>query len=108
MFRHAARERAATPASFGAALRSRHRVALTGLSVAERDFFESVRSEGSVYETQEAFEGVADRLVADPALFVADREGAWLVEYGNEDYWVTVDFVRMLEYADRLEEVAEF
>lgn len=108
VFRYTARERAATLAAFGATLRSRHRVALSGLSGAERDFFESVRSEGSTYETQEGFEGVADRLVAEPALFVAGREGAWLVEYGSRDYWVTVDFVRMPEYADRLAEVEEF
>ena len=105
VLRYTARERAATLAAFGAALRSRHRLSLSGLGGTERDSFESVRDEGSVYEAREGFEGVADRLVAEPAVFVEGREGEWLVAYEGGHYWVTVDFVRMPEYADRLEAV---
>lgn len=105
VFRYTAHERAATLAAFGAALRSRHQLPLSGLGGPGRDFFESVREEGSVYEAREGFEAVADRLVAEPALFVEAREGEWLVAYEGGDYWVTVDFVRKPEYADRLEEV---
>jgi len=113
VFRYTARERAPTAAAFGETLRSRHRFSLGGLSEAEREFFESVHSEGSYYQgafdddQAEAFEGVADRLVAEPALFVDHSEGEWLVEHDGGSYWVRVDFVSMPEYAEELEPVEE-
>ena len=112
VYRYTATERAPTLAAFGRVLRDRHGFALTGLSEAEREFFEYVIDDnGSYYqggvgdEYEDAFAAFADRLVAEPALFVEDREGEWLLAYEGRDYWVTVDFVRMAEYADRLEAV---
>lgn len=112
VYRYTATERAPTLAAFGRELRGRHRFALTGLSEAERAFFESVIDDnGSYYqagfgnESEAAFADFADRLVAHPALFVDDRKGEWLLAYDGRDYWVTVDFVRMAEYADRLKAV---
>lgn len=112
VYRYTATERASTLAAFGRELRERHRIELRGLSEAEREFFEHVIDDnGSYYqggfgdEYEEAFAAFADRLVAEPALFVEDREGEWLVAYEGRDYWVTIDFVRMTEYADRLKAV---
>jgi hypothetical protein len=112
IYRYTATERAPTLAAFGSDLRDRHRVALTGLSEAEREFFEHVIDDnGSYYQGsldadyEDAFAAFADRLVDEPALFVEDREGEWLVGYEGRDYWVTVDFVRMEEYANQLERV---
>ena len=108
VYRYTVTERAPTLAAFGGDLSANHRVALTGLSEAERDFFEAVSSEGSYYQgsfgddREEAFAKIADRLVAEPALFVENRAGEWLVTYDGETYWVEIDFVRMEEYADRL------
>jgi hypothetical protein len=112
IYRYTASERAPTLAAFGRELRERHQFELTGLSETEREFFESVIADnGSYYqggfgdEDEEAFAGVADRLVAEPALLVDDREGQWLLAYDGTDYWVTIDFVRMEEYGNRLERV---
>lgn len=111
IYRYSATERASTLAAFGSELRARHSFELTGLSERERDFFEAVISDGSYYQGgfnddyEEAFMTLADRLVAQPALFVEDREGEWLVEYDGSNYWVTVDFVRMHEYAEQLHAV---
>jgi|AntRauMinimDraft_4_1070384.scaffolds.fasta_scaffold00607_4 hypothetical protein len=110
IYRYSATERASTLANFGSELRVEHSFELTGLSESEMEFFETVISDGSYYQgslsdDEEAFTKLADRLVAQPALFVEDREGEWLVEYDSNTYWVTVDFVRMHEYADRLNEV---
>jgi len=112
IYRYTATERAPTLAAFGRELRQRHQFELTGLSETEREFFETVIADnGSYYqggfgdEDEETFAGVADQLVAEPALFVDDREGQWLLAYDGRDYWVTIDFVRMAEYANRLERV---
>lgn len=109
IYRYTTTERAPTLAAFGSELRERHGFTLTGLSEAEREFFAHVIDDnGSYYqgsldrEYEEAFADFADRLVAEPALFVEDREGEWLLAYEGRDYWVTIDFVRMTEYADRL------
>ncbi|WP_253737565.1 hypothetical protein [Halohasta salina] len=113
VYRYTTTERASSLAAFGRELRTAHRFELTGLDESERDFFESVIEEGSYYQgtlgddQAEAFEGVADRLVDRPAVFVEDREGEWLVGYDGNDYWVRVDFVRMKEYADQLQRVDE-
>lgn len=113
LYRYTATERAPTLAAFGRALRERHGFELAGLSEVERSFFETVIDDGSYYQgsldsdSEEAFAGVADRLVAHPALFVEYRKGEWLLAYDGRDYWVTVDFVRMTEYADRLAAVKE-
>ena len=112
LYRYTTTERAPTLAAFGQELRDRHQVELTGLSEAEQEFFEAVIADnGSYYqgsldrEYAEAFAAFADRLVAEPALFVDNRKGEWLVAYDGRDYWVTVDFVRMEEYANWLERV---
>jgi len=111
VYRYNATERAPTLAAFGQDLQEAHQFVLTGLSAAERDFFESVVDEGSYYQgslsndQDDAFEGVADVFVDQPALFVEYTEGEWLVRYDNTDYWVRIDFVRMEAYADRLQVV---
>ena len=111
VYRYTTTERAPSLAAFGRELRTAHRFELTGLSETERDFFESVIEEGSYYQGslgddhEEAFAGVADRLVDRPALFVENRAGEWLVGYDGNDYWIRVDFVLMEEYADRLQRV---
>ena len=109
LYRYTATERAPTLAAFGREVRERHQFELAGLSGTERTFFEHViEDNGSYYqggfdnEYEDAFAGVADRLVAEPALFVDGRKGEWLVAYDGRDYWVAVDFVRRAEYADRL------
>lgn len=113
IYSYTATERAATLAAFGRELRAEHRFELMGLSDNEREFFESVIADGSYYQgglsddQQAAFGSVADRLVARPALFVEDRQAEWLLGYDDSDYWVTVDFVRMNEYANRLKTVDE-
>ena len=114
VFAYTASERAASLAAFGRELRSAHRFDLTGLNDAEREFFETVIDEGSFYKgafddvEDGVFEGVADQFVSQPALFMSyESEGEWLTRYGGTDYWVTIDFVRMSEYADRLETVDE-
>lgn len=113
VYRYTTAERAPSLAAFGRDLRTAHRFELTGLEETERDFFEHVIEEGSYYQgtlgddQEEAFEGVADRLVDRPALFVDDREGEWLVGYDGEDYWVRVHFVLLESYADRLQRVDE-
>jgi hypothetical protein len=113
IYRYTATERASTLAAFGRELRATHQFELTGLTETERGFFESVIADGSYYQgglsddSEAAFSGVADRLVAQPALFVEDRQAEWLLEYNGSDYWVTVDFVRMNEYASQLEAVNE-
>lgn len=111
IYRYSATERASTLAAFGSELRASHRFELTGLGERERAFFETVIADGSYYQGglgddyEEAFMKLADRLVDQPALFVEDREGEWLVEYDGSDYWVTVDFVRKHEYAEQLQAV---
>jgi len=112
VYRYTATERAPTLAAFGRELRARHQFELTGLNETGREFFEHVIADnGSYYqggfddEYEDAFAEFTDRLVAEPALFVDDHEGQWLVAYDGRDYWVTVDFVRMEEYATRLERV---
>jgi hypothetical protein len=113
IYSYTATERASTLAAFGRELRAEHQFELTGLTENEREFFESVIADGSYYQgglsddQQAAFESVADRLVARPALFVEHRQAEWLLEYDDSDYWVTVDFVRMNEYASQLEAVDE-
>ena len=114
VYHYTTAERAPSLAAFGRDLRTAHRFELTDLTESEREFFEHVIEEGSYYQgvglgedREEAFEGVADRLVERPALFVDDREGEWLVGYDGEDYWVRVDFVLLEEYADRLQRVDE-
>ena len=114
VYRYTTTERAPSLAAFGRDLRTAHRFELTDLTASEREFFEHVIEEGSYYQgvglgedRKDAFEGVADRLVDQPALFVDDREGEWLVGYDGEDYWVRVDFVLLEEYADRLQRVDE-
>jgi len=114
VYRYATAERAPSLAAFGRDLRTAHRFELTGLDASEREFFEHVIEAGSYYQgmglgndREEAFAGVADRLVDRPALFVEHREGEWLVGYDGEDYWVRVDFVLLEEYADRIQRVEE-
>lgn len=110
IYRYTATEQAPTLAAFGSQLRTAQ-FELTGLTESEQEFFEMVISDGSYYQGSldddqaESFEGVADVLVDEPAIFVEDRMGEWLVEYNGSDYWVEVDFVRMAEYADHLEAV---
>jgi hypothetical protein len=112
LYRYTTTERAPTLSAFGRALRQRHQFELTGLSDAERELFEHVIADnGSYYqggfgdEYEAAFAEFADRLVAEPALFVDDRKGEWLLAYDGRDYWVAVDFLRRAEYADRLQRV---
>ena len=107
VFRYTATKEASTLATFGRTLTSQT-VRLGGLGETERSFLESVRDEGEYYhgsgsDSTDAFERLADRLVAEPAIVVEDRQGEWLVEYEGSRYWVMIDFVAMEEYADRLE-----
>jgi len=111
---YTATERAATLAAFGRKLRSTHRFELAGLTDAEQEFVAMTIEEGSFYKgpsddvDDEVFAGVADRFVGQPALFTAyESEGEWLTRYDGTDYWVTIDFVRMSEYADRIRSVEE-
>ncbi|TQQ81436.1 hypothetical protein [Halonotius roseus] len=114
VFAYTATERAASLEAFGRDIRTNHRFELTGLSDAERDFFEMVIDDGSFYKgsfddvDEGIFEGVADRFVSQPALFMPyESEGEWLTRYNGTDYWVRIDFVRMSEYADQLRSVEE-
>jgi len=122
VFAYTATERASSLAAFGRELRSAHRFRLTGLSDAEREFFEMVIKEGSFYKgsfddvDDGVFEGVADRFVRQPALFTPEAiksddsyesEAEWLTRYDGTDYWVTIDFVQLSEYADRIYLVEE-
>jgi len=114
VFAYTATERASSLAAFGRALRSTHRFLLTGLSDAEREFFEMVVAEGSFYKggfddvDDGVFEGVAEQFVRQPALFTQhESEAEWLTRYDGTDYWVTIDFVRMSEYADRIQPIEE-
>lgn len=111
VYRYEATERASTVATFGEAIREAHRVRLSGLSADEQEFFESVIEEGSYYQgtlgddNEAAFEGIADAFVDEPAINVKNREGEWLAAYDGDEYWVRIHFVRLDEYADRLEAV---
>ena len=114
VFAYTATERAASLEAFGRDIRANHRFELTGLSDAERDFFEMVIDDGSFYKgafddvEDGVFAGVADRFVGQPALFMPyESEGEWLTRYDDTDYWVRIDFVRMSEYADQLRPVEE-
>ena len=87
------------------------RKSVSGLSEAERELFERVRSEGSFYKgafddvPDGAFKGLADHFVTHPAIFVEDSTGEWLTRYDGTDYWVEIDFVLVEEYESRLERV---
>ncbi|RJX51819.1 hypothetical protein [Halonotius pteroides] len=114
VFAYTATERASSLAAFGRELRSAHRFPLTGLSDAEHEFFKMVIEEGSFYKggfddvDDGVFEGVADQFVREPALFTPyESEAEWLTRYDGTDYWVTIDFVRMSEHADRIQAVEE-
>lgn len=114
VFAYTATKRAPSLEAFGRDIRSDHRFELTGLSDAERDFFAMVIDDGSFYKgafddvEDGVFEGVADRFVSQPALFMPyESEGEWLTRYDGTDYWVRIDFVRMSEYADQLRSVEE-
>jgi hypothetical protein len=114
VFAYTATERASSLAAFGRELRSAHRFPLTGLTDAEREFFEMVIEEGSFYKggfddvEDGVFKGVADQFVSQPALFTPyESEAEWLTRYDGTDYWVTIDFVQLSEYADRLQTVEE-
>lgn len=93
-------------AAFGAELRDAYQFALDDLSEDERSILEQAIDEGSYYygtSSDQAFEGLAERLVAETAIYVDGREGEWLARYDGEPYWIRVDFVRMSEFANDLE-----
>ena len=111
VYQYTATERAPSVEAFGREIRRNHRFELSGLSEAERELFERVRSEGSFYKgsfddvPEGAFEGLADQFVSHPAIIVEDATGEWLTRYKGNEYWVEIDFVLLEEYESRLERV---
>lgn len=114
VYAYTATERAPSLATFGRKLRTAHRFSLTGLNDAERGFFEQVVDEGSFYKgsfddvENDVFNGIVEQFVDQPALFASSpSKGEWLTRYDGTDYWVTIDFIRMPEYAARLQPATE-
>ena len=111
VYQYTATERAPSVEALGREIRRNHRFELAGLSEAERELFERVRSEGSFYKgafddaPDGAFKGLADQFVSHPAIIVEDATGEWLTRYEGTDYWVEIDFVLLEEYESRLERV---
>ena len=111
VYQYTATERAPSVAAFGRELLRNHRFELSGLSEAERELFERVRSEGSFYKgafddvPDGAFKGLADHFVSHPAIIVEDSTGEWLTQYDGTDYWVSMDFVLLEDYENQLERV---